>query len=201
MAGLDSMNPILPWLFGGMIVAFSGWQWKLVRNTKNTPMQQYSVEQAESDIEIRRYAPYLKASVWGSGSYQEISYRSFQRLAGYIFGGNVNREQIAMTSPVAMKYTDQSESKAEFSFVMPHSDVPPPLDSSVVMHQVPSFRAASIRFGGMAGPETFRNKEAQLKNWLDANGLTYIPEAEWLRYNPPFQLVQRRNEVLIRLLD
>lgn len=193
------MNPIIPWVAGGLLIAFGGWQWKLARDTRKTPMQHYTVEQSTDAVEIRMYEPFLKASVLEQGSYREISYKSFQRLAGYIFGGNEAREQIAMTTPVSMKYTDAVEKQAEFSFVMPKADVPKPLDANVKMEQVPGFRAASIRFGGMAGEDTFREKEAELKAWLDARKISYFPQAEWLRYNPPFQLVDRRNEVLLRL--
>ncbi len=193
------MNPIIPWVAGGLFVAFAGWQYKLIRDTRKTPMQHYTVEQSADAFEIRVYEPFLKASVLEQGSYSEISYKSFQRLAGYIFGGNEAREQIAMTTPVSMKYTDTTHKQAEFSFVMPKADVSKPLDASVKMEQVPGFRAASIRFGGVAGEDTFREKEAELKTWLDARKIRYIAQAEWLRYNPPFQLLGRRNEVLLRL--
>jgi len=197
------MSPIFYYVAGGIVLVFFGWQWKLVRDTNKTPMQKYTVEQVIGDVEIRNYAPFVKAKVTEKGSYQEISYRSFQRLAGYIFGKNESEQQIAMTTPVGMHYETADAQQAEMYFVMPEmpagSALPTPKDSLVSLIPCDAFRAAALRFGGVAGSETFKDKEAELKKSLRDLNIAFVDTAEWLRYNPPFQLFDRRNEVLFRI--
>jgi hypothetical protein len=197
------MSPIFYYVTGGIALVFFGWQWKLVRDTNKTPMQKYSVEQVIGNVEIRNYAPFVKAKVTEQGSYQEISYRSFQRLAGYIFGKNEGEQQIAMTTPVGMHYETADAQQAEMYFVMPEmpagSNLPAPKDSSVSLIRCDGFRAAALRFGGVAGSETFKEKEAELRKRLNDLNIAFVDTAEWLRYNPPFQLFDRRNEVLFRI--
>lgn len=198
-----SMNPIIYYIGGTALLLFAGWQWKLVRDTNKTPMQHYSVERSIGEVEIRSYPPFTKAQVEESGSYQQISYRSFQRLASYIFGGNSENRQIAMTTPVGMQYDTTGSQQASMYFVMPEtsadSSLPLPNDGSVKLVACDGFRAAALRFGGVAGPEDFRKHEEKLRNILQKEGIEFVPQAEWLRYNPPFQLVNRRNEVVFRI--
>jgi hypothetical protein len=77
--------------------------------------------------------------------------------------------------------------------------LPVPNDGSVKLVACDGFRAAALRFGGVAGPEDFRKHEEKLRNILHKEGIEFVPQAEWLRYNPPFQLVNRRNEVVFRI--
>jgi hypothetical protein len=197
------MSPIFYYVTGGLVLVFLGWQWKLIRDTNKTPTQKYAVVEVIGDVEIRAYEPFVKAQVAANGSYQEISYRSFQRLAGYIFGGNAGQQQIAMTTPVGMNYTSPEAQTAEMYFVMPDmpagSELPKPNDSLVSLIRCDGFKAAALRFGGVAGSETFREKEAALKKTLRSMNIAFVDTAEWLRYNPPFQVFGRRNEVLLRI--
>lgn len=197
------MSPIFYYVAGGMALVFLGWQWKLIRDTNKTPMQKYTVEQVIGNVEIRNYTPFVKASVTENGSYQEISYRSFQRLAGYIFGKNEAETQIAMTTPVGMQYPNADAASAEMYFVMPEmpagAELPVPIDSSVSLIRCAGFKAAALRFGGVAGSETFKAKEAELRQTLTDLKIAFVDTAEWLRYNPPFQVFDRRNEVVFRI--
>jgi hypothetical protein len=62
---------------------------------------EYEVLQREGILELRRYAPYLTASVAvGADGYNEAAYAAFNLLAGYIFGNNTEAGTIAMTAPV-----------------------------------------------------------------------------------------------------
>lgn len=61
----------------------------------------YEVLQREGSLELRRYSPYLTASVKAHASgYNEAAYAEFGLLADYIFGNNTEAGSIAMTVPV-----------------------------------------------------------------------------------------------------
>ena len=62
---------------------------------------EYEVLRREGSLELRRYLPYLTASVKvRSAGYNEAAYASFGLLADYIFGNNVDAGSIPMTAPV-----------------------------------------------------------------------------------------------------
>jgi hypothetical protein len=62
---------------------------------------EYEVLQRAGSLELRRYRPYLTASVKARASgYNEAAYAGFGMLADYIFGNNAEKGSIAMTAPV-----------------------------------------------------------------------------------------------------
>ncbi|MDP2401787.1 MAG: heme-binding protein [Actinomycetota bacterium] len=62
---------------------------------------EYQVLRREGSLELRRYHPYLTASVnTRAASYNEATYTGFGLLAEYIFGNNTEAGSIAMTAPV-----------------------------------------------------------------------------------------------------
>lgn len=62
---------------------------------------EYEVLRREGSLELRRYRPYLIASVTARASgYNEATYAGFGLLADYIFGNNTEAGSIAMTVPV-----------------------------------------------------------------------------------------------------
>lgn len=64
-------------------------------------MPRYESLDREGRFEIRQYASYIVAETTIEGSYDDAARQAFQRLAGYIFGGNQGERKIAMTAPVA----------------------------------------------------------------------------------------------------
>ena len=62
---------------------------------------EYEVLRREGSLELRRYRPYLTASVKAQASeYNDAAYAGFGLLADYIFGNNAEAGSIAMTAPV-----------------------------------------------------------------------------------------------------
>ena len=62
---------------------------------------EYEVLQREGQLELRRYAPYLVASVTiRADGYNAAAYGGFSPLADYIFGNNTAAGSISMTAPV-----------------------------------------------------------------------------------------------------
>ena len=62
---------------------------------------EYEVVRREGSLELRRYAPYLTATVSvRSDGYNKATYAGFGALADYIFGNNTAAGSIPMTAPV-----------------------------------------------------------------------------------------------------
>lgn len=167
--------------------------------TEKTERQRYTVVQTEGEVEIRFYPEATLATVYSDAkSYKELASPGFRKLAGYIFGGNEDKTKIAMTAPVRM---DINDSGSAMSFVMPsgydEKNLPKPDDSGVLIQKTPEEYVAAIEFGGYASDEDIKLYSAKLKSVLDAKGITYYGNFRFLGYNPPYQVVGRRNEVII----
>jgi DNA gyrase inhibitor GyrI len=183
-----------------LIVLLMSTQALISRSTGRTEQQPYEIHKKQGDFEIRYYPPAILASLARQGHYATSSGSSFRTLAGYIFGGNDASEQIAMTSPVRMK---QEADTFGMQFVMPASyamdKLPRPNDPSIRLERFEGGYYASIRFGGYADAKDWNARRAELKAFLDREGLRYEEPFEYLGYNPPYQFINRRNEVVVRL--
>jgi len=131
-------------------------------------------------------------------TYKELSGPGFRTLAGYIFGGNETNTSISMTSPVQM---DINDSVSSMSLVMPSSfnneNLPKPNDSQVLIQKTADEYVAVIRFGGYASDQDLKFYSAKLHTILQEKGITSSGNARLLGYNPPFQFINRRNEIII----
>ena len=166
--------------------------------TGQTEKQKYTVLFSEGDFEIRHYPSATVATMRSSArNYRELSGSGFRRIAAYIFGDNASQEKIAMTSPVHMSIGDGGSS---MSFVMPSgydlSNLPRPNDPAVNLEKTPDEYVAAVRFGGYANDETIRVNVERLENMLRQKGIRSLGNHRYLGYNPPYQVVGRRNEVI-----
>ena len=169
--------------------------------TEKTETQPYKVIKVEKDFEIRYYPATTMAMITSSAkNYKELSNSGFTMLAGYIFGGNKEKTQIGMTSPVHM---DIEVGGSTMGFVMPTNytidNLPAPNNSDVTIKTIPEEYVAAIRFGGFASNESITKHKVILEKALKENGLSYFGNFRYLGYNPPFQLFGRRNEVIVAL--
>lgn len=185
------------------LTAFAATQIWNNQQMKKLEYQSYEVVEERPEFEIRYYPGAIIASVNGKGgTYREGSNNNFGRLAGYIFGGNETGEKIAMTSPVEM-YADEKGS--EMSFMMPSEyemdDLPKPDDGGVRILRSEAEYVAAIRFGGYSSDEVIAEKTAELKVLLEKAGIAHDGQFRVLGYNPPYQVTNRRNEVIVRLTD
>lgn len=170
-------------------------------STSKIEKQQYQVIKKEKEFEIRYYPPATFATIKSSAkSYRELAGSGFRKIAGYIFGNNEASSKIAMTSPVHM---DINESGSSMSFVMPAAyginNLPKPNDSEVVVHESPAEYAAAIEFGGFAGDAVIAKYVGKLKNELEETGIKTTGNFPYLGYNPPYQLVGRKNEIIVAI--
>ncbi|HRH68157.1 MAG TPA: heme-binding protein [Flavobacteriales bacterium] len=183
----------------GLVVAFVGVQAYTTMSTKGTPQQPYTVLKTIGELEVRRYPEALTASVLKPGTtYKELSNSGFRSLAGYIFGGNAEEKKIAMTAPVHMEMGADS---SRMRFVMPEGltmdSLPVPNDPNVELERVPEEVVAVLRFGGFSNDEKVATHNDELLRLVMAAGLEPIGPVRFLGYDPPWQLVARRNEVAV----
>lgn len=162
---------------------------------KRTERQAYRLIRSEENFEIRFYPPALMATVTAADPGTNTSFR---RLANYIFGGNAQSQSIAMTSPVHMEKSDQG---SKMSFVMPDGmsldKLPRPNDAGIQLGYSAPSHFAAVTFGGYATEKTIKEKEQQLKNWLTKKGIQATGPFKVLVYNAPYELLQRKNDVLV----
>lgn len=170
-----------------------------IMSTQKTKAQQYKVIHAEKDFEIRFYPSATIATVYSNvHSYRELSGSGFRKLAGYIFGGNESKTQIAMTSPVHM---DISDSVSSMSFVMPdgynQENLPKPNDAKINIQKTDNEYVAAITFGGFTSDNDIKHYSEKLKKLLDENNIKHNGNFRYLGYNPPYQIINRRNEIIV----
>lgn len=186
---------------GIIVVLFIVFQVYTVMSTKKSETQPYTVIRVEQDFEIRFYPSATMAIISSSAkSYKELGSSGFSKLAGYIFGGNKDKKQIAMTTPVHMNIGDSSSTMA---FVMPATyskdNLPLPNNSAVTIHETADEYVAAITFGGFASNEEIKKQSLLLENALKEKHIVYYGPLRFLGYNPPFQLLNRRNEIIVRI--
>jgi hypothetical protein len=170
-----------------------------IMSANKTEEQKYTVILKEKDFEIRFYPSATVATINSDAkTYKDLSGPGFRTLAGYIFGGNETNTSISMTAPVHM---DINDSVSSMSFVMPSSyneeNLPKPNDPNVLIQKTADEYVAVIRFGGFASDKDLVFYSDKLHEILKEKGITSYGNARFLGYNPPFQLVDRRNEIIV----
>jgi len=172
------------------------------QSSGRTEQQAYRVVRQEGKIEIRYYPEAIMAGVELKGTYESRSSDGFRQLAGYIFGRNDRSQKIAMTSPVHMQ---QEGDTFRMQFVMPAAysleELPAPEQPGVALQETGAFYAAALRFSGYARSRQWEAKKEELRQALKAAGISYDDHLSYLGYNPPYQFLNRRNEVIVRLTD
>lgn len=166
-----------------------------------TETQQYKVIKTEAEYEIRFYPATTMACVtMKATSYKELASPGFRKLANYIFGGNQSKTNISMTTPVHMNINDTASS---MSFVMPSeytsNNLPQPNDSSVSIFTSEEEFVAVTSFGGYANDELIKSHAQKLENALKAKNIEYYGNFRFLGYNAPYQIVGRKNEIIVSI--
>jgi hypothetical protein len=176
----------------------------------------HAVLERDGSYELRDYAPRIVAETFIEGDLALASNQGFKRLAGYIFGGNRQKQKIAMTAPVssepqgqkiAMTAPVSSEKQAQgwrVTFTMPAGstlgNLPVPLDDRVTLRQLPPTRMAALRFSGFATESSVTSHRQALAAWISQRGLHPVGEPLFARYDPPWVVpFLRRNELLWEL--
>lgn len=161
----------------------------------------YKVLRRFKKVEIRLYQSALYSYVeMEARSFRKSSSQGFRTLASYIFGNNERGEKIAMTSPVAMQMTDSNMlMKFRIPDGMQLSELPAPNNRLVQFEEHPSETVAAIRFGGWATERRITKYSKKLQQMLKEEGISHDENFTLLAYNPPYRLLNRRNEIVVRV--
>ena len=136
----------------------------------------------------------------------------FSILAGYIFGNNVSRQKVEMTSPVQTSQkiamttpvTVSGSEKFTVAFIMPSKftleSLPTPNDNRIRFIAIPEHEMAAIRFSGYFNQKSINQHKEQLEQWLQDQGMETEGDFIIAGYNPPWVPgIFARNEVMIKL--
>ena len=189
-------------LIGVILIAFVVVQLFAMKGQRNIETYPYFVQKKYDIFEIRNYEATLFTTVkLATKKYKESSSKGFSLLAGYIFGNNKRNEKIAMTSPVAMTIEDS----VTMMFMVPKKFkkemLPQPNQLQIEFKEEPAKTVAAIVFDGWANDEKIEKYKEKLKAALDAEGITYTNRFYFLGYNAPYEVFNRKNEVIVELRD
>ena len=191
---------ILLILMGVILIAFVIIQLFAMRGQRNIETYTYVVNKKYDTFEIRSYEATLFTSVkLSSKEYKDASSKGFSILAGYIFGNNERNEKISMTSPVAMSLEDSMTMMFMVPKKFKRETLPQPNQSQIEFREEPAKTVAAINFDGWADDEKIKKYKQKLKSALDAEGITYTNRFYFLGYNPPYEVFNRKNEVIVEL--
>ncbi|MEI8062266.1 MAG: heme-binding protein [bacterium] len=179
---------------------------------------EYKVVSKNSDYEIREYSSHNEAQTTVNDSYDEALNSGFRIIAGYIFGGNVKKESIAMTAPVTeklnkseniamtapVKVEDGGNSRI-ISFVMPKkydlNSLPTPNDERIRLVEVPAKKVAVLRFSWFRSYDKIKRMETKLTETLSRDGIKIIGTPTYAGYNAPWTPPwMNRNEVMVEVV-
>jgi len=162
----------------------------------------YELIKKYKDIEIRKYEASLFTSVeLSTNRYEEASGAGFSILASYIFGGNDKKEKIAMTSPVSISLDESMTMMFMVPRDLKKEDLPRPDKGNIEFKEIPEKTVAAISFGGWANSEKIEKYKVKLKAALDAEGIAYTNKYYFLGYNAPFEVINRKNEIIVELVQ
>jgi effector-binding domain-containing protein len=80
-------------------------------------------------------------------------------------------------------------------------ELPQPNDTNIVFEKQEEKIMAAIRFNGWADDDKIKHYTAILKNALDKENIQHTNAFSFLGYNPPYELVNRRNEIAVELIQ
>jgi hypothetical protein len=188
--------------------------WKI--NSIDSPA--YTVISSTKEYEVRAYEPYIVAETIVEGTRDEAITAGFRILANYIFGDNVARTKLNMTSPVVEQTTsseklamtapviarDNSTTSHVISFVMPRgytiSTLPQPNDSRVVFNTIPAHAVAARKFSWYASEARINVQKEILSKAIMRDGLVRQGSISYAGYTAPFTIpFLEKHEVMVNI--
>lgn len=152
-----------------------------------------------NNVNFETNSQYTLASVKMDGKSLNNAKGKFSVLANYIFGGNSDNKQIAMTSPVIYNMSNY----ATFSFIMPDnyevSNLPSPNSKEISFKTKKNQCIASIAFGGFVNNENCNENYLKLLEVLKTNDISHSNDYMLAVYNSPYQIINRKNEIWIEV--
>ena len=183
----------------------------------------YTVLKKVSDYEVREYPSHIVAQTTVQGSYDASMSQGFTIVAGYIFGGNIKKESIAMTAPVMVKKEERTKfvekiamtapvvsttegDSQTISFGMPRSysleTLPTPTDPRVKIVLIPSKKYAVMKFTWYRSDARIKFMQERLLSALARDGVATRGGLSYAGYNAPWTPPwMNRNEVMVEIGD
>ena len=197
---LKTKMKILLMILGIILIAFVVIQLFALYSQRNIETYPYVVNKKYDTFEIRSYEATLFTSVkLSTKGYKNSSSKGFSILAGYIFGNNERNEKISMTSPVTMTLEDSMTMMFMVPNELKKEMLPKPNQSLIEFKEEPAKTVAAINFNGWANDKKIEKFKKKLKSALDAEGITYSNRFYFLGYNAPYEVFNRKNEVIVEL--
>lgn len=176
----------------------------------------YQIVDTVGGVEIRSYGPRLVAqTIVASDDEMSARNTAFRLLAAYIFGDNVAKDDIAMTTPVAVEQQSTQidmttpvetaavdDNRYAMRFFLPSSltleTAPAPTDPRVQLAIMPENMLAVLRFSGSRRPSAVAERSEKLLGLLADSKWQPVGRPFTLFYDPPWTLsFLRRNEVAV----
>lgn len=160
-----------------------------------TMAQKYETQPFEliktiEEAELRFYPSVMKIQSNGD----------FGSLFRYISGANEAGQKIAMTTPVQM---GTPEGDPVMQFVLPKKfnseNTPSSSSSTVKVIESEEGQYLAIEYGGYTTDWRERKAAKRLRAIADQHGIELIGEPIRMVYNSPYQLFNRKNEVLFKV--
>lgn len=196
-----------------ILMLWSGWGYF----SSNVEQAEYSVVKNADGYEIRQYPKHIVAQTTVEGPYDEALNKGFSIIAGYIFGGNIKKQSIAMTAPVTAEEvvsekiamtapvkTGIEGNARVVSFVMPKSytleSLPVPEDTRVKIVEMPARKMAALRFSWFRNSNRIKQMESELLAALSRDMVEVVGTPSYAGYNGPWTPPwMTRNEVLVEI--
>lgn len=180
-----------------IFIAFFAWQTQAYK----VPEPNYQVVKNDGAIEIRDYPPIIVAQIQVEGERYTAINSGFKILADYIFGNNIAKEKIAMTSPVIQQKHGE---KWDVRFVMPTEStlksLPKPNNKDIFIFEIPATKYVVIQFSGRNTQTNLDYHYALLLDYLSKHQLKQKGDPIFAFYNPPWILpFLRRNEIMVKI--
>jgi len=186
-------------------------------STAGIETPQYTVVGKAKGYEIREYPGYIRAEITVDGPYDEAINRGFRGVAGYIFGGNTQRADIAMTAPVMTEKAPKkiamtapvlaeraagAEDRYTVAFVMPKewtlATLPVPDNPDLSLREVPTTRFAVLKFRSYATDKRCKARTDSLRKALARDAVETFGEPIIAQFDPPWTPpYMRKNEIQI----
>jgi hypothetical protein len=183
-----------------ILIAFTFAQLYFIYVQRNIESYSYVVKKKYTRFEIRSYETTLFTSVkLSTKGYKNSSSKGFSILAGYIFGNNERNEKISMTSPVSMSLGDSMTMMFMVPKIFNKDNLPKPNQSGIEFKEEPAKTVAAISFSGWANDTKIEKYKQNLKASLDAEGIRYSNQFYFLGYNAPYEVFNRKNEIIVEL--
>lgn len=180
----------------------------------------YKVLKTDGDFEIRSYGTQLIAKITMHGmSFDYFREHAFEKLADYIFEGNMKNKSIPMTAPVIHEHGKgeqvpmttpvyQEESGAgvwTMSFILPKeytlATAPQPKNKDIVLEVVEPYEVACVSYSGHNSIDKIKMHERELAAWL-VDHSEYVPTGKYMiaQYDAPFVIpFLKKNEIQVKL--